>query len=85
MAKSKKKRRHGSGPRKPKTIAQLTSRPAPRPVNPLQAEMRVMAAVQQAQGYSSSAHLQTALQQAQRVAQRIQERLREKETTHNEN
>lgn len=84
MKQKKKKRRHGSGPRKPKTLGQLTSRPAPRPVNPLQAEMRVMAAVQQAQGYSSP-RLQTALQQAQRVAQRVQERQREKEAAHNEN
>ncbi len=46
---------------------------APVPVNPLIAQMRIIAALERVRG-NTPANLQTALQQAQRVAQRVQER-----------
>lgn len=75
MAKQKKKRRRGPGVQhKRRTAAPVMNRTAPAPVNPMQAQMRVVAALERAQGYYSSARMQTALQTAQNVAQRVQER-----------
>lgn len=74
MAKQKKKRRRGPGAQhKRRTAAPMMNRTAPAPVNPMQAQMRVVATLERAQGYSS-ARMQTALQTAQNVAQRVQER-----------
>ena len=47
--------------------------PAPVPVNPLIAQMRIITALERVRR-NTQASLQTALQQAQRVAQRMQER-----------
>ena len=79
MAKKKKKQRRsrtGAGPwRRQRPAARVRNKPAPAPVpvNPLIAQMRIIAALERVRG-NTPANLQTALQQAQRVAQRVQER-----------
>ena len=79
MAKKKKKQRRsraGAGPwRRQRPAARVRNKTAPAsvPVNPLLAQMRIVAALERVRG-NTPASLQTALQQAQRVAQRVQER-----------
>lgn len=79
MAKKKKKQRRsrtGAGPwRRQRPAARVRNKPAPAPVpvNPLIAQMRIIAALERVRG-NTPVNLQTALQQAQRVAQMVQER-----------